>query len=99
MPLGIGPRRVAVGGILLAAAAQPSFRSWGCALTFIAIGVAAPLLALLWCLNTGKVSDMELRQRQERPLLFVTALATARAALACLWTLDAPRLMRLLRHR
>ena len=102
MPLGIGPRcvavtvtaSVAVGGILLAAAAQPSFRSWGCALTFITAGVAGPLLALLWCLDTGKVSDMELRQRQERPLLFVTPPVAAGAALGCLWTLDAPRLMR-----
>ena len=89
----LSPPCVAVGGILLAAAAQPSDRSWGCALAFIGVGVAGPLLAFWWCLNTGRVSDVDLSQRRERPLLFVVALFAAGAAMGCLWALDAPRLL------
>ena len=89
----LSPPCVAVAGILLAAAAQPFHRSWGCALAFIGVGVAGPLLAFWWCLSTGRVSDVDLSQRRERPLLFVIALLAAGAALGCLWALDAPCLM------
>ena len=69
-----------------AAAAQAVPGAWAWAGLYVALGIATPVVYLVWLARTGRVTDLDvqLRRQRARPLLFTLtcgALATALLAL------------------
>jgi membrane-associated phospholipid phosphatase len=87
------PPAVAGIGMLLAAAIQPTPQRWGYAAAYIGLAICVPLLVLLCLLYRGCVSDLDVTQRQERLIPFITALGGAAAACGYLYYLEAPQLL------
>ena len=87
------PPCVATGGMLLAAAAQPSPKGWFCAVTYVALAVLVPLLTLFWLMGQGQVADLDVTRRQERHKPFMMALCGATTAWGVLYALEAPLLL------
>jgi len=86
------PPCVAIGGMLLAAAAHPSPQGWLCAGTYIVLAVLGPLLMLFWLMSRGEVSDLDVTQREERYKPFIVAVCGAAVAWSILSVLEAPGL-------
>lgn len=87
------PPAVAGIGMLLAAAMQPTPKCWGDAAAYIALAIGAPLVVLLRMLSRGRVSDLDVTQRHECLIPFVTALGGAAAACGYLYYIEAPQLL------
>jgi membrane-associated phospholipid phosphatase len=87
------PPCVATGGMLLAAAAQPSLKGWLCAGTYICLAVLMPLLTLFWLMGQGQVSDLDVTRREERHRPFIVAVCGAAAAWGGLYAMAAPSLL------
>lgn len=86
------PPCVAIGGMVLAAAAHPSPKGWLCAGTYILLAVLGPLLTLFWLMSHGEVSDLDVTRRQERHKPFIAAVCGAAVAWRALSALEAPDL-------
>jgi membrane-associated phospholipid phosphatase len=87
------PPAVAGIGMLLAAATHPAPQRWGCAAAYIVLAICVPLLVLFGMLYRGSVSDLDVTQRHERLLPFITALGGAAAACGYLYYIEAPQLL------
>lgn len=87
------PPAVAGIGMLLAAATQPTPQRWGCAAAYIVLAICAPLLVLFYMLYHGSVSDLDVTQRHERLIPFITALGGAAVACGYLYYTEAPQLL------
>jgi membrane-associated phospholipid phosphatase len=87
------PPCVATGGMLLAAAAQPSPQGWLCAGTYICLAIFLPLLTLFWLIGQGQVSDLDVTRREERHKPFMVAVCGAAAAWGGLYAMAAPSLL------
>ncbi len=87
------PPAVAGIGMLLAAAIQPTPTSWGYAATYIGLAIGGPLLVLFRMFYCGRVSDLDVTQRHERLIPFITALVGAVAACGYLYCIEAPPLL------
>jgi len=87
------PPAVAGIGMLLVASIQPTPKRWGYAAAYIVLAIGVPLFVLLGLLYRGIVSDLDVTQRHERLIPFVTALGGAAAACGCLYYIEAPQLL------
>lgn len=87
------PPAVAGMGMLLAAALQPTPQRWGYAAAYIVLAICVPLLVLFCMLYRGCVSDLDVTQRHERLIPFITALGGAAAACGYLYYIEAPQLL------
>jgi membrane-associated phospholipid phosphatase len=87
------PPAVAGIGMLLVAATQPTPKRWGYAAAYIVLAIGIPLFILLGMLYRGIVSDLDVTQRHERLIPFVTALGGAAAACSYLYYIEAPPLL------
>jgi membrane-associated phospholipid phosphatase len=87
------PPAVAGIGMLLAAMIQPTPQRWGCAAAYIVLAICVPLLVLFCMLYRGSVSDLDVTQRHERLIPFITALGGAAAACGYFYYIEAPQLL------
>jgi membrane-associated phospholipid phosphatase len=87
------PPIVAWGGVLMAAAIQPSLKGWICAMAYMLIAILGPVLFLFSLLHRGRISDLDVTRRDERPMLFVVALSGGMMAWLCLYLVGAPPLL------
>lgn len=72
------PPAVAGIGMILAAAMQPGPNCWGYAAAYILLAIGLPLIVLFRMLSRGRVSDLDVTQRHERLIPFITALGGQR---------------------
>lgn len=87
------PPCVASGGMLLAAALQPSPRAWWCAAIYIVLAVFGPLCVLFHLMGLGQVSDLDVTRREERHKPFLAAVCGAALAWSVLAAMGAPALL------
>ncbi len=87
------PPVVAWAGVLLVAAIQPSLKGWVCAIAYTLITILGPLLILFRLMHRGRVSDLDVTQRRERPVPFIAALIGGIIAWLCLYAVGAPTLL------
>jgi membrane-associated phospholipid phosphatase len=87
------PPAVAGIGMLWAAAIHPAPQRWGCAAAYIVLAICVPLLVLFGLLYRGRVSDLDVTQRHERLIPFITALGGAAVACGYLYYIEAPQLL------
>ncbi len=87
------PPAVAGIGMILPAAMQPGPNCWGYAAAYILLAIGLPLIVLFRMLSRGRVSDLDVTQRHERLIPFITALGGAAAACGYLYYIEAPQLL------
>jgi membrane-associated phospholipid phosphatase len=87
------PPMVAWVGVLFVAAIQPSLKGWVCAVAYMLIAILGPLLCLFGLLHRGRISDLDVTQRGERPVPFIVALGGGMTAWLCLYAVGAPTLL------
>ena len=87
------PPVVAWAGVLLVAAIQPSMKGWVCAIAYTLIAILGPLIFLFGLLHRGRISDLDVTQRGERPIPFMVALCGCIIAWLCLYAVGAPTLL------
>jgi membrane-associated phospholipid phosphatase len=87
------PPAVAGMGMLLVAATQPTPKRWGYAAAYIVLAIGMPLCILFGMLYRGLVSDLDVTQRRERLIPFMTALGGAAMACGYLYYIEAPPLL------
>ncbi len=87
------PPVVAWAGVLLVATIQPSLKGWVCAIAYTLIAILGPTLFLFGLLHRGRISDLDITQRGERPVPFIVALGGCIVAWLCLYAVGAPALL------
>ncbi|ETW95710.1 MAG: hypothetical protein ETSY1_29485 [Candidatus Entotheonella factor] len=87
------PPVVTWAGVLLVAAIDPSLKGWVCAIAYILIAILGPILFLFGLLHRGRISDLDITRRGERPLPFIAALGGCIIACLCLYAVGAPILL------
>lgn len=87
------PPAVAWAGVLLVATIEPSLKGWVCAIAYTLIAILGPLLFLFGLLHRGRISDLDVTKRNERPVPFIAALSGGIIAWFCLYAVGAPALL------
>jgi membrane-associated phospholipid phosphatase len=64
--------------------------SWRYAALYAVVGVLVPVLDMVWCLQTGRISDFHLSQRQERRRPFLVGIMATTAAVMVFHAFGAP---------
>ncbi len=83
-------------GLVVIAARIDTPITWLWALTDIALVVALPLLFVVWLVQTGRVSSIDLPQRHERARPYCVAILSAILAAGLSFAFDAPRALTVL---
>jgi hypothetical protein len=87
------PPLVAAAGIIISATHTGTSAAWGWAGFYILLAVSAPVGYVLWLVRQGKVTDFDLRQREQRTWPYLITLVSVFLAWLTLHLGGAPQLL------
>jgi membrane-associated phospholipid phosphatase len=86
----LSPAALALPALVLGVYTSHQPGAWRYAVLYVFVGVLVPLLDLLWCLHTGRITDFHLVQRSERRRPFLVGIAATTTAVLLFHALGAP---------
>lgn len=87
----LSPPAVGTAGLLAVAARTNTPEAWAWSLADIALAVVLPLVFVVWLVQTGRVSGIELQHRHERAWPYRVAILSATLTAGASFVFDAPR--------
>jgi hypothetical protein len=90
----LSPPSVATVGAFAAATFDSSTRAWWAASIYVVLAVVGPMAVLCRLLGRGRVSDLDLTRREERPIPLLASLGGASLAAGMLSLINAPETLR-----
>ncbi|MGQ9905060.1 MAG: hypothetical protein ACUVRU_12225 [Anaerolineae bacterium] len=93
LSIALSPPVVGAAGLLATAISIGTPAAWAWLLADIVLAIVLPLLFVVWLVRKGHISDIDLRQREQRAWPYRVAIACALIATGLSALLNAPRVL------